>query len=284
MLDPKYQPVRNIDRYVTAYLRSLPDLTGKVVVDIPCGDGRASDELHKKGASVRAFDLYPEFNKADGVEAEYADLNDGIPMDDASADMLICQEGIEHMPDKIALLSEFNRVLKPGGTLIVSTPSISYARARLSMLIIETDFWRRMPPTEIDSLWFTEKETDRLYFGHLFLVGAQHLQTVVTMTGFAVTDRRKTAPSGSSYFWGSLMYPFIALMSVRTYYKYLKKVPHVEPERLREILWDRVKLNLEPNTMFRKHLFWIMRKEATVKERTAELKELTRYKNPELSG
>ena len=46
----------------------------------------------------------------------------------------------------------------------------------------------------------------------------------------------------------------------------------------------RVKLNLEPNTMFRKHLFWIMRKEATVRERTAELKELTRYKNPELSG
>ena len=50
--------------YVRQYIESLPDLTGKVVVDIPCGDGRTSLAFQKQGATVKAFDLYPEFDQA----------------------------------------------------------------------------------------------------------------------------------------------------------------------------------------------------------------------------
>ena len=67
-------PNTGINRHVSRYIDSLPDLTGKVVVDIPCGDGRSSYGFKKKGATVHAFDLYPEFMKVDGLEARYADL------------------------------------------------------------------------------------------------------------------------------------------------------------------------------------------------------------------
>ncbi len=108
----KIYPHGKIFAHVARYIDSLPDLTGTVVVDIPCGDGRASEAFALKGATIRAFDLYPEFNKAEGVTAEYADMGEPLPLDDESVDYLICLEGIEHVPDKISLLREFNRVLK----------------------------------------------------------------------------------------------------------------------------------------------------------------------------
>ena len=41
-------PSSGINKYVYAYIRQLPDLSGKTVLNIPCGDGRASNEFYKK--------------------------------------------------------------------------------------------------------------------------------------------------------------------------------------------------------------------------------------------
>lgn len=275
MSEQEIKPKGSIDKYVLPYIGSLPDLTGKLAVDIPSGEGRASAMFAGRGATVRAFDLFPEFTNVEGVRGEYADMNDGIPVADGEADVLICQEGIEHMPDKIALFREFNRALKKGGTLIVTTPNLSNARGRLWMALAESDSGRRMPVSELDSLWFAEKETDRLYFGHLFLTTVQHLQTVCSITGFQIVERRKTGWSTSAVVFGLLMYPFLALGSLFAYNAYKKKNTEIE-ERLRKaILWDRLKLNLAPQTLFGKHIFWVLRKDKNVAERIAELKEFT---------
>lgn len=275
MTEQAIKPKGSIDRYVLPYIESLPDLSGKAAIDIPSGEGRASYMFAKRGAQVRAFDLYPEFTKVEGVKGEYADLNDGIPVEDGYADYLICQEGIEHMPDKVAIFREFNRALKQGGTLIITTPNLSNARGRVWMALVESDSMRRMPVTEIDSLWFTEKESDRLYFGHLFLSTVQHLQTVCSITGFEIVERRTTARSTSAIVLGLLMYPFAILGSLVAYFAYRGKNPHVDERRRKAILWDRVKLNLAPQTLFGKHVFWVLRKKQSVAERIAELKGFT---------
>jgi SAM-dependent methyltransferase len=269
------KPKGSIDRYVLPYIESLPDLGGRTAIDIPSGEGRASYMFAKRGAQVRAFDLYPEFTKVEGIKGEYADLNDGVPVEDGYADYLICQEGIEHMPDKVAIFREFNRALKDGGTLIITTPNLSNARGRVWMALVESDSMRRMPVSEIDSLWFTEKESDRLYFGHLFLSTVQHLQTVCSITGFEILERRTTARSTSAIVLGLLMYPFLILGSLVAYFAYRGKNAHVEERRRKEILWDRVKLNLAPQTLFGKHIFWVLKKKKSVAERIAELKEFT---------
>lgn len=277
-VDKEYEyPTRGINKYVAAYIESLPDLTGKVVVDIPCGDGRSSYSFSRKGATVKAFDLYPEFMKAEGIDAQYADLTERIPVEDSTADYLICQEGIEHIPDKVKLFREFNRSLKKGGTLIITAPNISHARARVCMFLLESEFWRRMPPTEIDSVWFTEDKSDRLYFGHLFLVGVQHLQTLCSLSGFDVVDRRRSDPGNTSIILGILLYPLIAVASFVAYRLYGQKNDHVTKKTRLSILWDRVKLNLAPTTLFYKHVFWVMRKEKEYSEVIEDLKTLTRY-------
>ena len=275
MTEQAIKPKGSIDLYVLPYIESLPDLSGKAAIDIPSGEGRASYMFAKRGAQVRAFDLYPEFTKVEGVKGEYADLNDGVPVEDGYADYLICQEGIEHMPDKVAIFREFNRALKQGGTLIITTPNLSNARGRVWMALVESDSMRRMPVTELDSLWFTEKESDRLYFGHLFLSTVQHLQTVCSITGFEIVERRTTARSTSAIVLGLLMYPFAILGSLVAYFAYRGKNPHVDERRRKAILWDRVKLNLAPQTLFGKHVFWVLRKKQSVAERIAELKGFT---------
>ena len=49
------------------------------------------------------------------IECKRADIVDRIPVIDNYADMLICQEGIEHFSDQFKAFNEFNRVLKAKG-------------------------------------------------------------------------------------------------------------------------------------------------------------------------
>jgi len=130
-------PKSGIHRYVAKYIRTLNDLSEKVILDIPCGDGRSSYEFFKKGSEIKAFDLFPQFMKLMEIEAKYADLTEILPIEDSSVDYIICQEGIEHVPNQLKVLEEFNRVLKKDGILLITTPNYSHFRARLSRF-----FWR----------------------------------------------------------------------------------------------------------------------------------------------
>lgn len=45
-----------------------------------------------------------------------------VPEPDASFDAVLCTEVLEHLPDPVRALDEMARLLKPGGTMIVSAP------------------------------------------------------------------------------------------------------------------------------------------------------------------
>ncbi len=272
---PKF-PKGGIHKHVRSYIASLGDLTGKTVVDIPCGDGRSTYEFIKKGATVIPLDLFPEAMTLEGVQARYADLSESLPLEDNSVDFIICQEGIEHIPNQLFCLQEFNRVLKKGGQLIVTTPSNSHVRARLAHFFLESDYWKRMSPTEIDGVWFSTSTTNKLYFGHLFLVGVQHLQSLLTFTGFKTATRLKSDLGNTSIILGTLLYPLFALITLFSYLYTKAENPHVEKAARVRILWERVKLNLSPTTLFCKHIFWVMEKENSLEEAIAYLKKTQR--------
>lgn len=48
-----------------------------------------------------------------------------IPVPDASFDAVLCSEVLEHIPNPVAAIKEFSRVLKPGGTLMLTAPFCS---------------------------------------------------------------------------------------------------------------------------------------------------------------
>lgn len=69
-------------------------------------------------------------------EAKPCDLNrDALPWADATFDVVVCNEIIEHIFDTDRLLEEMHRVLKPGGKLIISTPNLASLPNRLGLLL-----------------------------------------------------------------------------------------------------------------------------------------------------
>ncbi|MGA7559001.1 MAG: class I SAM-dependent methyltransferase [Terriglobales bacterium] len=62
-----------------------------------------------------------------------------MPFSDASMDVVLITQVLEHIPDPIAVIAEIRRVLKPGGTLLLSVPSIFPQHGSPG------DYWRYMP-------------------------------------------------------------------------------------------------------------------------------------------
>ena len=265
-----------IDPCVARYIDEQGTLEGKVIVDFPAGNGRFSQRLAAKGAKVLSMDLFPQFFKAEGLECQFADMTERLPLEDESVDWILCQEGIEHVSDQLGLLKEFNRVLRPDGRLLITTPSCSHMRARVSNLLVESEYWKRMPPSEIESVWFSEEQSDKLYYGHLFLIPAQKLRSLSAIAGFRIEERRYTDTSVSSLLLAIPFYPVLYLVNLLSRFFSSSKNKHVDGETKAQILAEQQAINCSASTLLCKHLFWIFTKERNEQEVVEHLKALTR--------
>ena len=264
-------PTTGINRYVTRYLQSLHPAPGSSALDIPSGDGRASAVLHHLGMQVRALDLLPDKFHVDGVACQYADLCQPLPLGDETVDLIVCQEGIEHMPNALAVLEQFNRVLKPGGSLVLTTPNNSHVRARLSRLFVGGSLMRYLPPSEVDSIWRPNPDGP-IYFGHLFLLEVNQLWVLSRLAGFEVTQSRKTEVSPSSVALGLILAPLILAATLRAYRASSQKFNPTRHPALQALLWQQVKMNLSATALFCKHIFWVLTKRDSVERCRQQLR------------
>lgn len=101
------------------------------MLDAPCGDGSLAETLRKAGYDAHGVDLKGAGAGLLGAAYHDADLNGGLPFGDASFDVVFSIEGIEHLEDRHRYVRELHRILKPGGTLILTTPNIVSVRSRV---------------------------------------------------------------------------------------------------------------------------------------------------------
>jgi SAM-dependent methyltransferase len=86
---------------------------------------------HWKGEAQKTITAQGESFQLNNVDLE----KDPFPFPDASFDLILCGEVIEHLGlDPFCMMSEINRVLKPGGQLLLSTPNITATRNFWKML------------------------------------------------------------------------------------------------------------------------------------------------------
>jgi len=200
--------MNEIGPFVEDYFRTRSDLKGKVVVDLPAGDGRMSGALQDLGVTVETYDLYPEFFKAEGLVCRQADLEQDLPIPSRHADYVVFQEGLEHLPDQLRRLREFNRILKPGGRLVPTTPNASSLRARLAHLLLEGYFFDKLPINETSAIRFLDLSERPYYLGHVFLIGAQKLRILARIAGFRVAGIHRNRYSVASVLLG-VCYPVL---------------------------------------------------------------------------
>jgi len=104
-------------------------LPPKVPLAVDLGCGRTAPllrELLAHGAIERAIgvDLAPDFKaQSNGLEFIQADLNGKLPIASASVDVVFSLAVLEHLTEPGLHLAEVHRILKPSGTLMLTTPS-----------------------------------------------------------------------------------------------------------------------------------------------------------------
>jgi len=100
---------------------------GERVLDLGCGAGQFSATLAQAGAQTVGVDVAAEALRRAAQRVRGLDLRlwrDGepLPLDDSSVDTVWAGEVIEHVVDVAPWLSEVRRVLRPHGTLLLTTP------------------------------------------------------------------------------------------------------------------------------------------------------------------
>jgi 2-polyprenyl-6-hydroxyphenyl methylase/3-demethylubiquinone-9 3-methyltransferase len=156
-----------------AYVSARVMLAGRRVLDVGCGGGLLCEALTRTGATVTGIDMAPSMIEVARLHAhesaldidyqlssaeQYAAAHAGEPL----FDVITCMELIEHVPDPARVFAAFARLLRPGGTLFVSTVNrnlrsflfaIVGAEYLLRLLPRGThEYARLLRPSELDAM------------------------------------------------------------------------------------------------------------------------------------
>jgi SAM-dependent methyltransferase len=147
--------------HLVEFVRSLGE--AERALDLGCGDGRLSAELGAR--RLYAADVSPvALERARGrlgPDTEIVELDPDAPLslEDSQFDLVLCAETLEHVRDVQLFLSEVRRVLRPGGSLAITTP----AHGRLTALrLLVRGFDNGFDPLSPHLRFFTKRSLTRL--------------------------------------------------------------------------------------------------------------------------
>jgi SAM-dependent methyltransferase len=110
--------------------------TGLSLLDICCGSGGPTLRIAERtGAQVVGVDIHTDGvntgrqqaaarGLADLASFQAVDARGSLPFESGSFDAIMCVDAINHLPDRPHVLAEWTRVLKPGGRLLFTDPTV----------------------------------------------------------------------------------------------------------------------------------------------------------------
>lgn len=160
---------------------ALADGPGRVL-DVGCSSGYLARPLVAAGATVVGVELDPAAAEEARTVCEEVVVGDveslELPFDQASFDVVLCGDVVEHLRDPGAALVRLRPLLRRGGRLVLTTPNVANWAIRLSLL---GGRWR-----------YTERGILDRTHTHLFT--RKTLVETVTEAGYTVVELDHTAP------------------------------------------------------------------------------------------
>jgi 2-polyprenyl-3-methyl-5-hydroxy-6-metoxy-1,4-benzoquinol methylase len=107
---------------------------GKSLLDVACGSGGPALRIATKtGCSLMGVDMHEDaISTANSLAEQHglsgraqfrvANAAEPLPFPDAFFDAITCIDAINHLPDRPRVLSDWARLLKPGGRLLFTNP------------------------------------------------------------------------------------------------------------------------------------------------------------------
>lgn len=194
------------------------------LLDVPAGEGALAARLITAGFEVRCCDLYPEIFRLEGVGIRQGDLNGDLPFDNHSFDFVTCLEGLEHIENPQQAIREFARVLRPGGTVIVSIPNILNIEERLKWLLYGyTSHFKPMTRAHVARLR-AEYDNREEIAAHVNPIGYSELRYILEKYGFHVAQVYRDKPKSNAW----LYWPIVLL---------IRLIARLTPARKRKERW-----------------------------------------------
>ena len=116
------------------FLEWLDISPGKTLLDVACGAGGPALRIAARtGCSVVGVDVHEQAvttasslaaqrGLAERAEFRSVDATGPLPFSDASFDAITCIDAINHFSDRLRVIAEWARLLKPGGHLLFTDP------------------------------------------------------------------------------------------------------------------------------------------------------------------
>ena len=202
---PQAKTTANTHCVVAELLRGLKEC--RRVLDIPCGEGAFVERIAACGLEVHAADC-EDVIQAPHAIFKRADMNQRLPYADDQFDAVVSIDGIEHLEHPFGFIRECARILRAGGSLILSTPNISSLRSR----------WRWFVTGFHNKCKSPLNELRQSPAHHLNMISFPQLRYMLHSSGFQITAVRANRVKAVSWLyapWAPLAYGVTALEFAR---------------------------------------------------------------------
>jgi SAM-dependent methyltransferase len=215
-----------------AVIKIFSSLPKGKVLDLGCGNGDYAKELKDLGFDVVAGDIdIARFRYKNEVEFKHCDITKEIPFPAGHFDYVLLLEVVEHLRNPYTVIPEINRIIKPNGSLIISTPNILNLKSRLRFLFEGVYEYFREPP--LDQL---NNPGEIIFNLHIVPYRYHELEYLLSAAGFKVKNIFASICEG---YWMWFLLPVIKFQSWQKERRIRNKKGNINYKRIHKILFSK---------------------------------------------